>query len=285
VSDPTIIGAAFAAENRLRPLLLEHADPGIDDGVDAYGISRVIKIRAARTAAMRDSASTLINLRYGWRGYATKPLPQAATPDRITLVATDGETTIGTMSVGFGGDAGLLAEELFPDEVHALRLEGHRICEFTQLALDNVRGSKRLLASLFHVAYIYSFRVMGFDRLLIEVNPRHVNYYRRILGFTVISAQRMNPRVKAPAILMCLDFMHTQDQIGKFGGRPELAATERSLYPLSFSIKDEAGIAGRLGSVNGKADSDPIIESRSMPRTDHEGLAQPSPEGIPPLLM
>jgi len=45
---------------------------------------------------------------------------------------------------------------------------------------------------------------------------------------------------------MGLDFAHTEEQIGKFGGQPRLSATERSLYPFSFSVDEEAGIVGRL---------------------------------------
>ena len=34
--------------------------------------------------------------------------------------------------------------------------------------------------------------------------------------------------------------------VGKFGGQPQMSATERSLYPYSFSVDEEAGIVGRL---------------------------------------
>jgi hypothetical protein len=88
--------------------------------------------------------------------------------------------------------------------VQDLRDSGRSICEFTKLAMDSVLGSKRVLASLFHVAYIYAYRVKGFDCLLIEVNPRHVRYYEKILGFRVIGPKRTNRRVNAPAVLMAL---------------------------------------------------------------------------------
>ena len=57
---------------------------------------------------------------------------------------------------------------------------------------------------------------------------------------------RMNARVNAPAVLLCLKFAHTEQQIGKFGGQPKMSVTERSLYPYSFSVAEEAGIVGRL---------------------------------------
>ena len=57
--------------------------------------------------------------------------------------------------------------------------------------------SRRVLASLFHVAYIIAHRVNVFDDLLIEVNPHHVRFYERMLGFAVQGLERLNPRVNA----------------------------------------------------------------------------------------
>ncbi len=241
MSEDTIIGAAFEPARRAGRTSGSQLSQTPDEPAE-----RQFKIRAARTPGQRRSASMLINLRYAWRGYASKPLPQDPSPGRITLVAAEHDETIGTMTVGFDGADGLMVEELFPSEVHSLRAAGHRICEFTKLAIDGASQSKRVLATLFHVAYLHAYRVMGYDCLLIEVNPRHVNYYSRILGFTTLASSRMNPRVNAPAVLMCLDFAHTQEQIARFGGQPQLSATERSLYPYSFSPEEEAGIVSRI---------------------------------------
>ena len=112
--------------------------------------------------------------------------------------------------------------------------------------MDRRARSPRLLAALFHVAYIYAHRIKNLHYLLIEVNPRHVGYYETMLGFKVIGAERHNARVNAPAVLLALDLQHAEEQIRLFGGKPEMAATERSAYPHFFSPKDEAGIVDRL---------------------------------------
>lgn len=137
-------------------------------------------------------------------------------------------------------------EALFPDEVRGFRDAGLKICEFTKLAMDRGARSPRLLASMFHVAYIYAHRVKQLTHLLIEVNPRHVRYYETMLGFGVIAAARHNSRVNAPAVLLSLDLCHAERQIKLFGGRPEMCAVERSAYPHFFPAKDEEGILGRL---------------------------------------
>jgi hypothetical protein len=238
-----IIGAIYDAPPSLRSLLDDHAAtvvPAID------GAERLFKIRAADSHGHRSSASILLNRMYAKRGYTSTGLPSQPTPDRITLTACEEEDTVGTITIGFDSPSGLHVDDLFIEEVDALRRRGRKVCEFTKLAMDSVVKSKRVLASLFHVAYIYAHRLRGIQNLLIEVNPRHVRYYERMLGFEVKSAQRLNTRVNAPAVLLSLDFAHAREQIAHFGGQPDMAAGERSLYPFFFSVGEEAGIVARL---------------------------------------
>lgn len=207
---------------------------------------RLIQIRSANTHGQRSSASILINRMYSWRGYQTSALPEEAPPSRLTLVASDHDETVGTITVGFDQGEGLYVDDLFPQEVASLRDAGHRLCEFTKLAMDTELQSRHVLASLFHTAYLYAHRVMDYDRLLIEVNPRHVGYYRRMLGFKVLGQARLNRRVNAPAVLLCLDLSHSRAQIAKLGGLQEAAVGERSLYPYFFSPREEAGVMARM---------------------------------------
>lgn len=238
--DHTIIGAPFG---QLRTMLVGDRSDHPNDGA---AFARLFKIRAANQNGRRVSANILVNRRYTWRGYSVSGAPSEPSADRITLVANEGDATIGTLSIGFDGASGLLVEELFGEEVTRLRDEGRRICEFTKLAIDTGITSKRVLASLFHVAYIYAYRIMAFECLLIEVNPRHVKYYQKILGFDALGPPRLNRRVNAPAVLLALDLAHTERQIEQFGGKPQMSTAERSLYPHVFSVEEEAGIVARL---------------------------------------
>jgi hypothetical protein len=222
---------------------------------------RRFKIRAADSHGHRSSASILIERRYAWRGYRNASLPMETSANRITLNATEHDETIGTITIGLDGAEGLAVEGVFPDWVAQLRASGHRICEFTKLAMDPTVGSKRVIASLFHVAYILAHRIRGYDTLLIEVNPRHVAFYRRMLGCKVMGEARQNPRVDAPAVLLYLDLNHTREQIAKFGGQAELAIGERSLYPYAFSMEEERGIVRRLERAAGEAQVRPAMRS------------------------
>jgi len=240
----TIIGVPFEAEQPMRSLIIDQpAAPVLDE---AEIRRRLFKIRAADSSGHRSSASILINRMYASRGYRTTPLPPQTVPDRITLTASDQDQVIGTITIGLDSPVGLLCDEHYLDEINLLRDAGVRMCEFTKLAMDSVIDSKRVLASLFHVAYIFAHRIKGCHCLVIEVNPRHVRYYERMLGFRVRGPQRMNRRVSAPAVLMALDFAHAAEQIGRFGGSADTPDDARSLYPYFFSVAEEAGIVGRL---------------------------------------
>ena len=204
-------------------------------------------ICAADSDGHHSSAHILVNRMYAWRGYrASQGVNVANNRNRITLIASEHDSTIGTITINFDSADGLLVDELFEHEASILRRDRAMLCEFTKLAIDGAVQSKKVLASLFHVAFIYAHVVKGCDRILIEVNPRHVRYYRRMLGFEVMGPERLNPRVNAPAVLLSLELSHARAQIDRFGGRLELEGVERSLYPYFYSAQEEAGIVRRL---------------------------------------
>lgn len=239
----TMIGVPFEAHHPLRSLLQDESD---DDDLHRCEVGRrLYKIRSADSGGQRSSASILINRMLATRGYASRPLPDQSSPTRITLVASDHESTVATITVGFDSPDGLHVDTLFAQEVDALRDAGRLVCEFTTLAIDQVVRSRRVLASLFNVAYLYAHRVMGFDTLLIEVNPRHVLYYECMLGFKVMAPQRHSPRVGAPAVLLGINLSYIREQGERFAG---LSGTspERSLYPDWFSPMEEEAIFRRL---------------------------------------
>ncbi len=232
----------------VRSLLAFPIEP--DEVLASAGGADGFKIRAADSHGVRSSASILVKRRYASRGYEVNPMPADDAEHRLTLVASDHAEIVGTLSVGFDCEEGLLADDLFAAEADAMRAAGQNLCEFTKLAMEGVLRSQRVLAALFHVAFIQAHCIRGCDQLLIEVNPRHVRYYEIKLGFRVAGPLRHNRRVDAPAVLMALDLWQAHAQIRQLGGRPELMQAERSLYPLGFSPTEEAGIAARLrGSV------------------------------------
>ena len=243
----TIVGVPFDAPRTLTSLVVDQPDAA---GAQELALNQTLfKVRLADSDGRRNTASMLVNKMYAWRGYKIAWHAKHQ-PNRITLVASHGTAPMATISIGFDSPDGLLVDDLYQPEMDAMRDEGARICEFTKLAVDGAIRSKRVLATLFHIAYIYSHRMNGFSDLLIEVNPRHVRFYEQMLGFEQAGPERLNQRVNAPAVLLRLRFSHSESQINKFGGHPEQARVEKSLYPYFFSVNEERGIMGRLGKLS-----------------------------------
>jgi hypothetical protein len=202
------------------------------------------KIRMANSAGRREAASLLIKKMYSWRGYATHGA-NANQINRITLVADSGGKTVGTMTLCLDNEGKLPADENFSDKLNELRAQGRRLCEPSRLAIDE-DVPKRVFASMIHISYIYAYNIHGYTDYVIEVNPRHVRFYTKMLGFIQICEERTCSRVNAPGVLLRLELEYMSEQIRKFGGLFELRGQERSFYPYFFSKRDEEGITGRL---------------------------------------
>ena len=230
--------------NRLHSMLL---DAAITDGQSAEQPNqRLLTIRAADSEGHRSSAHVLVSRMYARRGYRTTP-PAESQPGRVTLIGEDHDVARGTITIGFNGAQPLLADEYFADVLDGLRRQGLVLCEFIKLAIDEVGRSRRVLASLFHSAFLYAHEVKRCDRVVIEVNPRHVRFYERMLGFAVLAGERLNHRVNAPAVLMSLDLEYAKRQISRIRSEaPGRVIADRSLYRNSFSQDEAEGILRRL---------------------------------------
>ncbi|WP_332876023.1 GNAT family N-acetyltransferase [Massilia sp. S19_KUP03_FR1] len=212
--------------------------------VDVTINERVFGIRAADIDDRRNSASVLINKMYAWRGYAGSH--QIVTdPNRITLTASDKGEVIGTLSLGLDSSVRLLADQVFQDLIDPIRANG-RVCELIKFAIDPSVKSRAVLASLFHVAFIYARDLNNCSDIFIEVNPRHRRFYERLLKFRVVCEPRDNPRVQAPAVLMHMNTDYGTSLIAEWAGRTDDLEHEHSLFPYFFSQREEVGIINRL---------------------------------------
>lgn len=251
---PTI----FKSKPSLRSISLDKPESIKDLTRD---VQEIFKIRAAASQDRAQAASVLIKNRYSWRGYETGKAAAIGTfffdpqleaevwkrkRNEVTLVAAEGNKTFGTITVRYDSPEGLACDELYHDELEQLRARGITLCEFTKLAMDNAVGSKHALGSIFHVAVIYAHLIRGCSDLVIEVNPRHVSFYKRLLHMEQLGPKKLCPRINAPAVLLHIPLSEAEKYIAKFGGQGEKAQNERSLYPYFFDEWDEAAIVARL---------------------------------------
>lgn len=200
-----------------------------------------------RTLASWRHAQALLGRRYGQRGLKLKD-PVCPDTGLATLRVRDGDKVVGTLSVRLDHGRGLSADGVFPEEMKALREGGQRLCEFTRLAVEGDTESKQVLARLFHLAYLYAYRLEGYDLLTFEVHPRHAPFYRRMLGAKLVAEERLNPHVNAPAVLMCLPLREAERQIALYAGKPEMGAEVRTIYPLFYSPSEETTLLRELSN-------------------------------------
>lgn len=202
-------------------------------------------IRLNASAGLRREVGALLKRMYSWRGYETENLiVPSQNPNRLTFEATMGKRVVGTLTLCLDSEEGLCADELYSDEISEFRREGRKLCELTKLAVDPEYSSKEVLASLFHLAYIYGRKIHRATDLFIEVNPRHAGFYRRMLGLSQIGEERACRRVQAPAVLMHLELAYVNAQISSRAG--SVGCKTKSLYPYFFSHREEEGLTNTL---------------------------------------
>jgi len=256
---------------RLKNLSFEELEASVSSPGTTVG---AFKIRLAGAPEARREAGNLVQQRYSSRGYQTSAT--MINPNVCTFAAYDEGRVAGTVSLRLDSkDDGLAADQLYRAEIDAMRIKGQKICEFTRLAVDASAVSRPVLAGLFHTVYLCARNVRGYDFVVIEVNPRHVGYYRRSLGFEILGEERHNLRVDAPAVLMGMSFRKIGENMHRYAGKGKRAPTpsagttrmgitkaamQRSFYVYGFSPAEEAGILVRLRSIDRQSSRRPKAE-------------------------
>jgi len=172
-------------------------------------------------------AEALVRRRYALQGYEM-PVTQnfgegiIEAAAGLTIVAINGGALRGTLTVRPDSPTGLAAEKTFCGEIENLRRQGRRIAEIVRLAVeDDGADGRAVLQAMIESAYLLARVVHSLTDVVIEVNPRHVRFYRRVLGFVIVAPERLCARAGAPAVLMRLD-------VNEFGRRLHSGAGARA---------------------------------------------------------
>ena len=231
------------ADRLLRPMCIESDEPP-----RTRELARTrdkFRIKLAGSHDTRHDTSVLIEKMYSWRGYGGRVNMDEA-PNRITINAEFRGSIYGTLTVNIDSPVGLACEVVYPEIVQSLRDQGRKICEFGKFAVEQSVRSKRLLATLFHLTYIYANKLHGCTDALIEVNPRHVAFYGRYLEFSECGPERWCERVNAPAVLMRMDFDEKRPRMEELAGHWRQLPEEKSFYKYFMSPQEEATVVARL---------------------------------------
>jgi len=211
---------------------------------------QMMRILVATTRAQRERAAKLAYRVYQGRGYVPEDgegaivSPFDADTATFTLLAEDARgNAAATITLAFDSRNGLPCDEIYGPELNALRAEERRLSEVMRLAIDEEHAhSKALLVNLFILCSVHARRIQRSTDFVIEVNPRHVAFYRRMLAFEPAGPERPCPRVQnAPAVLLRLDLRVQEELIGRLGGTHSQTAG-RSLYAYFTRLEEEPAI-------------------------------------------
>jgi hypothetical protein len=201
------------------------SEPASRTDGDGSTIATVVAESSEHFAA----ASSLVRRRYGWRGYDVvgtdgdvdaRHFPFA--PQAFTIIVSDPRATLGTVTLRLDGHAGLQADESYRTTLDEVRSAGRLVCELTRFAVAENVDSRTVVASLFARMYDIGRTTHGMTDVFIEVNPRHVAFYVRTLGFEIAAGERFCSRVGAPSVLLWLDLDRLDARLG-MAAEPQFA--------------------------------------------------------------
>ena len=216
------------------------------------------QLRLANSHGRQAESSELVQRMYAWRGYKHAAGRAVQLANEATLQTCQGEEVFGTLTVRYDSEGGLAADALYRTELDHYRNTGTRLAEVTRLAVDPARGSKELLGALFHGAYVFCGPVGSVTDVFIEVNPRHVAFYQRMMHFQQAGEAKICPRVDAPAVLLHAKIAYIGEQAAAHGGKDPQG--ERSLYPYFCSPEEEAELVRRITA--GERENEPAHSDR-----------------------
>ncbi|MCO6431152.1 MAG: hypothetical protein J5J00_09850 [Deltaproteobacteria bacterium] len=125
-------------------------------------------------------------------------------PSSTVFIDTAEDGVCGTVTLIEDSIAGLPADGEFADELNALRAKGRKVAEASMFACEDeaqAGSNAALIGALFNACT--GNRI---DDLILVVNPKHVAFWHKVLGFDVLANERVCGRIcDAPGILLHLD--------------------------------------------------------------------------------
>lgn len=214
-------------------------------------------IKIANTLEEREAAFRLAYQIYLEKGYIKNNgnewmiQPYDNNPETVILIVLDSQKQVaGSLTLVFSETTKLPAEKIYLEEIAALKRKSEKMVEISRLVINpSYRNSKEVMNLLFNYLMIYSQYVKNYTSLVIQVNPRHVCYYKTLLKFDEIGAQKACPSVQnAPAVLLHLPLARCHSEITRCNSSAPGEKKDRSLYPYFLKHEQEQLVAHYLGN-------------------------------------
>lgn len=172
--------------------------------------------------------------------------PYDADPQTVILIVQDKNKNIaGSVTLVFNESSRLPAEKIYGPEINALKAKGEKLVELSRLIISpKFRNSKEILLLLFNYLAIYVFHVKKYTSLVVEVNPRHKEYYKSLLNFDEIGGEKACPLVEnAPAVLLQLPLNRFHAEVIRCKRQNPTDKKERSLFTFFLNQDQENLVA------------------------------------------
>ena len=176
-------------------------------------IDENVTLQVADTPKLKQLAAKLLRNEYKKLGFDTSFIdnPTNTSDGRLlTLLAKEGVGVSGTCSLMLDRPGLRLgADQNHEAYLNVLRQEGKCLIEVCRLAVASELSdstSRVVLAALIAHTYLCANYFQGYrPYLIIEVNPRHTNYWKN-LGFEVLVEKSWCERVNQPSVLIGCDW-------------------------------------------------------------------------------
>lgn len=237
----TVFSEPATQSARFRALTPVGADSGLFREVEPR---EKFKIRLAVAPAGRRSEAVR-------RGEPDPNLPGAdQDPFLFSFLAHNEGKLAGSMGVRLDSTVrGLAADDMYRDELDELRAAGQKLAELVQISVDMNSVPRRVLAGLFHTAYLFAGIARGCDYCVLLANARYADFFYSSLGFDYVGDERVNTRTATPMALLAAHLPTVNEALARVGGRPGLATGDPTLFSHGFSPEEVAGVMKRLKAI------------------------------------
>jgi hypothetical protein len=195
-----------------------------------------------------------------------------ASPPALGLQPSASAALIGAVTVVPDSPLGLPADAVFPEETRRLRDTGARLAEAVSLVQGGLseRAGMLVAAKLCEFTCLVAQRLLDATDLVITVNPRHENYYRRVMLFGRRGSEAACDKVSgAPAVFLTLNFTEMQRHIE----RTELPDAPRTIYRRFMKPGEAGAVAAALSRQHRPLDEGALrryfVEERQLIQLAH----------------
>lgn len=168
---------------------------------------------------------------YAATGYIPPETLVPTASEFMTGLAMHEDKVIGTLTLWRDGPGGIQADATYRKELDILRQQGERIAEFGRFAVAPEAPFLPIFTALVSKMADAAFWDWGLSCYILECNPRHESFYRRLFGFSALGNSRDCVQIGAPAVLLHIPVNRLRQLALEKGVNSKAQAMRANAYP------------------------------------------------------